>query len=68
MRTSREQDKTLRRAKVIAGWTSVVFMLGLLYIAVDRGPNEVYVVVVAVATALLAAVLTAATLRSRRRR
>lgn len=68
MRTSSEQNRALRPAKLIAGWTSVVFLLGLLYIAVDRGPDEVYVFVVAVLTALLAAVLTAATLRALRRR
>ncbi|PSL57378.1 hypothetical protein B0I31_102356 [Saccharothrix carnea] len=68
MRTSSEQDKALRPAKLIAGWTSVVLLLGLLYIAADRGPDQVYVAVVAVLTTLLAVVLTVATLRSLRRR
>lgn len=68
MRTSSEQDKALRPAKLIAGWASVALLLGLLYIAVERGPNQVYVVAVAVLTTLLAAMLTVATLRSLRRR
>lgn len=41
------QDEPLYGAKVTAGWLSVAFLLGLLWVAVDRGPNQAYIPLVA---------------------
>ena len=47
MSSSDRQDEQLHRAKLTAGWVSVAFLLGLLWVAVDRGPNQAYIALVA---------------------
>ncbi|MCG8922550.1 hypothetical protein [Lentzea sp. CC55] len=51
-----------------AGLTSVAFLLGLLWVAVDRGPNDAYIALVAVTTAGLVTGIVVGTRRRSRRR
>lgn len=62
------QGESLHRAKVTAGWLSVAFLLGLLWVAVDRGPNQAYIALVALTVVMLVIVLVTGLRRHSRRR
>jgi hypothetical protein len=62
------QGESLHRAKVTAGWLSVAFLLGLLWVAVDRGPNQAYIVLVALTVVMLVTGLVVGMRRHSRRR
>ena len=68
MSTPNGESESLHRAKVTAGWTSVAFLLGLLRVAVDRGPNDAYIALVAITTACLVIGIMVGTRRRSRRR
>lgn len=50
-RSQRRQNEALYPAKVAAGWISVALLCGMLWTAIDRGPNQAYIALVAVVTA-----------------
>lgn len=50
-RSQRRQNEALYPVKVTAGWISVALLCGMLWIAIDRGPNQAYIALVAVVTA-----------------
>lgn len=43
-------ERTLYPVKVAAGWISVVLLCGMLGVAIDRGPNQAYIALVAAVT------------------
>ncbi|MDX8056627.1 hypothetical protein SK571_45285 [Lentzea sp. BCCO 10_0798] len=62
------RGESLHRAKVTAGWLSVAFLLGLLCVAVDRGPNQAYIALVALTIVMLVTALVTGLRRHSRRR
>lgn len=69
MSAPNRQDESLYGAKVTAGWLSVAFLLGLLWVAVDRGPNQAYIPLVAFTViALVIALVTGMRRHARRLR
>ncbi|MCX2948864.1 hypothetical protein [Lentzea sp. NEAU-D7] len=63
-----QQDEPLYGAKVTAGWLSVAFLLGLLWVSVERGPNQAYIALVACTVVALVVGLVAGMRRHARRR
>lgn len=54
-RSDRRQNEALYPAKVTAGWISVALLCGMLWTALDRGPNQAYIALLAVVIAVIAA-------------
>jgi hypothetical protein len=63
-----QTDERMFRWKVIAGVASLCFLVALFVTSLERSPNPVYTVVVAVATALLAVAIVHGVRRRRRPR
>ncbi|MFC3897093.1 hypothetical protein ACFOWZ_36930 [Lentzea rhizosphaerae] len=52
-RSQRRQNEALYPAKVTAGWISVALLCGMLWTAIERGPNQAYIALVAAVTAVV---------------
>ena len=68
MNELRTEDERLYPAKVIAGFASLVVMMGFFFLTLSRGYHDVYTVVVGAVVVGLAAALGMALYRRHRRR
>lgn len=59
--------RSLVKAKVIAAVVSLAFLVGLLNLAINRGPNDAYIALVALTIAGLVLALVVALYRRRSR-
>ncbi|MCT2584437.1 hypothetical protein [Actinophytocola gossypii] len=68
MREQKTQEERLYPAKVAAAFASLAFMVGLFFLTLSRGYQDVYPVVLAVVTVALAVGIVGAIVRRRRGR
>jgi len=66
MREQRTQERRLYPAKAVAAFASLAFMVGLFFLTLSRGYQDVYTVVLAVVTVALAVGIVGAVHRRRR--
>lgn len=59
--------RSLVKAKVIAAVVSLAFLVGLLFLSINRGPNDAYIALVALTIAGLVLALVVALYRRRSR-
>ncbi|SER76302.1 PEP-CTERM protein-sorting domain-containing protein [Lentzea xinjiangensis] len=60
--------RSLVKAKVIAALVVLAFLVGLLFVAINRGPNDAYIALVALTIAGLVLALLVAWYRRKRQR
>lgn len=58
--------RTLVKAKLIAALVSLAFLVGFLFLVINRGPNDAYIALVALTIAGLTVALVSAVVRRRK--